>query len=151
VRNGSISGFDYAGVFFPNFQVVLEDLTLNDNYQAGVYRHSAPANLKADTQPAVLRRVIAFRNGFAGVYGYGMTIENSSLSQNFGAGLFTQGYNNLFETVLSHNKLYGFNHAISASPLPDAMRGIVLKGNGIHTVQFLPESMGGNLINTTLY
>lgn len=151
VRNGSISGFDYAGVFFPNFQVALEDLTLSDNYQAGVYRHSLPANLKTDTMPAQLRRVVAVRNGIAGVYGYGMTIENSSLSQNFGSGLFTQGFNNLFENVLSHNKLYGYGHVIGITAPPDVMRANVLQGNSQPTAQFMPLSLGGNVGGTTVF
>lgn len=151
VRNGTVSGFDYAGVFFPNFQVILEDLTLNDNYQAGAYRHSPPANLKTDIMPSVLRRVMALRNGAYGVYGYGMTIEHSSMSQNFGAGIFSQGYNNLFEDVLSHNRLFGYSHQ-SPFPAPaDAIRASVLVGNGQPTSQLMPTSLGNNLGASTVF
>ncbi|WP_457420251.1 hypothetical protein [Roseateles sp. P5_E7] len=152
VRNGTVRGFDYAGVFFANFQTTLEDLNVSENFQAGIYRHSLPANLKTDTMPAVLRRVMAVRNGSHGVFGYGMTIENSSLSQNFGSGLFSQGYNNLFENVLSHNRGYGYSHVMGNAPPPfDAMRATVLQGNSNPTSQFMPQSMGGNVGNNTLF
>lgn len=122
VRNGGIVGFDQAGVQLANHSAVLEDLTLSDNYHAGIYRTSMPANPKPDIMPVVVRRVMAVRNGIAGIYGYGMTIENSQLAQNYGSGLFTQGYNRLFENSLSHNKLYGYQHVIGVVAPPDAMR-----------------------------
>lgn len=151
VRNGTVSGFDYAGVLFANFQTTLEDLNVSENYQAGIYRHSPPANLKADTMPATLRRVMAVRNGRMGVNGYGMAIENSTLAQNFGSGLFSQGYNFISETQFVHNHTYGFEHVMNAV-LNDGMRGSRFVGNGSQpTIQFMPLSAGDNVANTTVF
>jgi hypothetical protein len=150
VRNGAVSGFDQAGVYFSNSLVKLEDLTLNDNNQAGAYRHSPPNNPNTDIFPAMLRRVTATRNGVAGAYGYGMTIENSSVSQNFGVGIFSQGNNAIFDTVLMENRSFAYSHVVGDVPPPDVMRGSAIRGSGTAlttiTPQFLPRSMGGNFV-----
>jgi hypothetical protein len=148
VRNGAVSGFDFAGVSFPNQQVQLEDLTLNDNNHSGVYRSGLPANPNGETMPATLRRVSAVRNGAYGVYGYGMTIENSSLSQNFGAGMWSQGGNAIFDTTLQFNRNFAYAHVIGDVPPSDYMRASVIRASSGSNVtpQFLPRSLGNNVV-----
>lgn len=145
VRNGTIRGFARYGVQFQNTLALLEDLTITENAAAGVSRDGRPSFMNTESMPATLRRITAVRNGVQGISGYGMRIENTTLMQNFGVGMFSHGYNTYFDTLFMQNKTYGYAHA-SGIGTYDAMRNSRFQGNALGvTSQMIPSSMGGNI------
>ncbi|MDN3921245.1 hypothetical protein [Roseateles violae] len=144
VRNGTVSGFGFAGVYIGMFSATLEDLTVKSNGQYGIMR-----NTGGDDQPVAMRRISALRNGLCGISTKNTTIESSLANENLSSGICGYGGVSVLDSTMSFNKVHGFYS--NGAAFGDLLRGSRLQGNLGGNLYQMPISAGGNLNGTTLF
>lgn len=144
IRNGSVVGFDFAGVRLSNGAAMVEDVTVTDNSYAGLYRSAFASNA-----PIHLKRIQATGNGIAGIWTDNAIIEAASASTN-GTGIRAFGHVTITASAMSNNKSYGMY-----SNGPNGFDYVVMGGSQVFnnpTAFYVPPvSAGGNMLDTTAF